>query len=69
MADNPDARADAPDFETPRALGDVPQERRCLRCRTAFWSTGFGERICKRCKGLNIWRNATFASASPSQRR
>lgn len=35
---------------TTPARGDAPAERNCLRCQTAFWSEGFGERICKRCK-------------------
>jgi len=41
-----------------RARNDVPGERHCLRCSVPFWSDGFGERICRRCKGLNAWRSA-----------
>ena len=37
---------------------DIPQTRRCLRCRTPFHSEGFGERICRACKGTNAWRTA-----------
>lgn len=38
------------------AQGDRPASRACLRCATAFWSEGFGERICKRCKAHASWR-------------
>jgi hypothetical protein len=38
------------------ANADVPQMRHCLRCRTPFLSEGFGERICRPCKGTNAWR-------------
>jgi hypothetical protein len=37
---------------------DIPQTRRCLKCRTPFQSEGFGERICRACKGTNAWRTA-----------
>ncbi len=63
MADEAIAEGDVPDIATPRAVGDVPQERRCLRCETSFWSEGFEERICRRCKGLNAWRNAAPVSS------
>jgi hypothetical protein len=52
-----------------RALGDKPRERPCLRCDVVFWSDGFGERICRRCKGLNAWRNAVPVSPGASRRR
>lgn len=51
------------------ARNDVPQERRCLRCSTTFWSEGFGERICRRCKGSNEWRNSAPVSPGSSRRR
>lgn len=48
------------------AREDVPRERQCLRCNTAFCSEGFGERICRRCKASNAWRNAVpVRSGSP----
>lgn len=48
---------------------DVPQERRCLRCNTPFWSEWSGERICRRCKATSAWRNAAPArSGSPCRR-
>ncbi len=62
-----------PDNETDaiiaRAHNDVPQERACLRCRTPFWSEGFGERICRRCKGLNAWRNGVSVTPGLARRR
>lgn len=57
------------DIVRERALGDVPRERRCLRCDTVFWSDGFGERICWRCKKLKAWRNAVPDSPGASRRR
>lgn len=36
---------------------DVPANRRCLRCNATFWSDGFGERVCPRCKSTVSWRN------------
>lgn len=58
-----------PDIVTGKAAGDVPRDRRCLRCDSAFWSEGFGERICRRCKGLNAWRNAVSDGPGVSRRR
>ena len=40
------------------ALNDLPRERRCLRCLSLFQSEGFGERICRQCKGTNAWQNS-----------
>ena len=48
---------------------DVPRERKCLRCETKFQSEGFGERICRRCKGSNAWRNAAPGGQGSSRRR
>ncbi|PHO02157.1 hypothetical protein CSC82_19765 [Rhodobacteraceae bacterium 4F10] len=58
-----------PDIARGRAFGDVPRNRPCLRCDAVFWSEGFGERICRRCKGLNAWRNAVPVSPGASRRR
>ncbi|MCB1418685.1 MAG: hypothetical protein KDJ74_06670 [Notoacmeibacter sp.] len=69
MVDKATAEAGVPDIDTAKALGDVAQERRCLRCETSFWSEGFGERICRRCKGLNAWRNAAPIIPGASRRR
>ncbi len=44
-----------------RSLRDVPAKRTCLRCRTVFQSEGFGERICRRCKGSAQWKSAVPA--------
>lgn len=52
-----------------KARGDVARERRCLRCETVFYSEGFGDRICRRCKGLNAWRNAVAVSPGAARRR
>jgi hypothetical protein len=69
MSNKTIADAATPGIATARALGDVPKERQCLRCNTLFWSEGFGERVCRRCKGLNAWRNAVPASPGASRRR
>lgn len=58
-----------PDIVTARALGDVPRERKCLRCDALFRSEGFGERVCGHCKGRNAWRNAVSFSSGTSRRR
>lgn len=44
-----------------RARGDVPAERVCLKCKSAFWSEGFGARLCKRCKAGGTWKNGALA--------
>jgi hypothetical protein len=41
-----------------RAQGDIAKERGCLRCGTRFWSEGFGQRICRRCKSSITSRTA-----------
>ena len=51
------------------ARGDGPAERCCLRCGTAFWSEGFGERICKRCKAQASWKSAIPSGDGGSRRR
>ncbi len=52
-----------------RANSDLPAERHCLRCKTAFWSEGFGERICKRCKTQVSWKSAITTGDGGSRRR
>lgn len=52
-----------------RALKDVPQSRPCLRCRTRFWSEGFGERICRRCKGSKSWQTSLPSVRSSGRSR
>ena len=69
MSDEAMAEGERLYITTVRARRDVPQERQCLRCETLFWSEGFGERICRRCKGLNAWRNAVPDSPGASRRR
>ena len=69
MANNALSGLEILDVIREKASGDVPRERMCLRCDTAFWSEGFGERICRRCKSLNAWRNAVPVSPGSSRRR
>jgi len=54
---------------TLQARGDMPAERHCLRCKVAFWSEGFGERICKRCKSQAAWKSAIPSGDGGSRRR
>ncbi len=52
---------------TVQATDDVPKGRTCLKCRQVFDSTGFGDRICRRCKGSKVWQDgipSTFGSPS-----
>ncbi len=51
------------------ARGDTPAQRDCLRCTTSFWSEGFGERICKRCKSQASWKSAIPGGDGGSRRR
>ena len=54
---------------TVQAINDVPKGRPCLRCREVFDSTGFGDRICRRCKGSKQWRDGIPPIfGSPSKR-
>ena len=57
------------DFDVARAKGDVPAARVCLRCKTVFQSEGFGERICRPCKGTQAWRNAMPVRRGRERRR
>ncbi len=52
-----------------RARADIAAERSCLRCGTTFWSEGFGERICTRCKGSSAWRSAVPDGVGQGRRR
>ena len=58
-----------PDYWTIKAMADVAAERTCLRCRSTFWSEGFGERICSRCKGSALWRSAISEGGGQGRRR
>lgn len=55
-----------PDDCTKTSAGDVPKTRHCLRCGAEFQSTGFGDRICRRCKGSNVWRNGVATTYGKS---
>jgi DnaJ-class molecular chaperone len=57
------------DFGTIKAMADVPAARACLRCGSTFWSEGFGERICSRCKGSAVWRSAIHEGSRQGRRR
>lgn len=57
------------DFGTAKARTDVAATRVCLKCRTTFWSEGFGERICTKCKGTVAWRSAVSVGAGQTRRR
>lgn len=57
------------ELETVKATADTAAERICLRCRTTFWSEGFGERICSRCKGSAVWRAAINERGGHGHRR
>jgi len=50
----------------PRANADVAKTRSCLRCQEKFDSSGFGERICRRCKSTSSWRDG---NPGPSGKR
>lgn len=52
-----------------RAPGDAPKERFCLLCTSSFWSEGFGECICARCKSTMAWRTAVPDGSGQSRRR
>lgn len=58
-----------PEDGTARAKADIAAERVCLRCRSSFWSEGFGERICSRCKGTVAWRTAISTAGGQGRRR
>ena len=57
------------DFGAIKATVDVAAARACLRCRSTFWSEGFGERICSRCKGSAVWRSANSEGGGQGRRR
>lgn len=57
------------DFGKIKATADVAAARACLRCRSTFWSEGFGERICSRCKGSTVWRSAISEGGGQGRRR
>ena len=52
-----------------KATADVAADRLCLGCRKTFWSAGFGERICPRCKGSVKWRSALPGHGATGRRR
>jgi hypothetical protein len=60
--------ATEPGMLATRRPRDVPKERSCLRCGTAFLSEWSGERVCRHCKGSAVWRAGIPDSATWSRR-
>lgn len=42
----------------------VSKRRNCLMCEEPFQSEWAGERICKRCKSNDSWRNSSSLNAA-----
>ncbi|WP_333828802.1 hypothetical protein [Pararhodobacter sp.] len=60
----------SPELNTPlRARGDIPAERICLCCQASFWSDGFGERVCPRCKSTVSWKSSVPSGDGRARRR
>lgn len=51
---------DAPSDES----ADTTRTRSCLRCEVQVESSGFGERICRRCKSSTTWRDGNVGVAN-----
>lgn len=56
-------------FTSTKARGDVAAERACICCKTTFWSEGFGQRICVRCKARKSWQSGIATDLSKGRRR
>ena len=58
-------RIDTPVLEEPTATTTraTPAKRKCLMCGDTFHSTGSHNRICKRCKSTQAWREGRDADA------
>lgn len=56
-------------FTAAKARGDVAAERACICCKTKFWSEGFGQRICARCKGRKSWQSGITTGHAKGWRR
>ena len=50
-----------------RAISDIPKLRACMLCKENFQSDGFGDRICRRCKSSNTWRNGIATTYGKSR--
>lgn len=46
------------------AIADIPKVRACLCCGVDFESSGFGERVCRRCKSSSTWRDGSLGGSS-----
>ena len=51
-----------------QAIADISKSRLCLRCKMEFVSSGFGDRICRRCKGTKAWRNGVATTYGKSSK-
>lgn len=47
-----------------RANEDIAKTRSCLRCQEKFESSGFGERVCRRCKSTSTWRDGSSGTSA-----
>jgi hypothetical protein len=45
------------DLDTAPLREFVAKKRDCLKCRQTFESSWAGERVCRRCKSNDSWRN------------
>ena len=66
MTETRDTRTDD---HTARSGADVQADRKCLCCQGTFLSEGFGERICRRCKGKTEWRSGVRSAVSTGRQR
>jgi len=44
-----------------------PKTRACLACKSQFLSSWSGERLCRRCKQKQVWRESAPAGANRSR--
>ncbi len=61
-------------YQYRKAENDPPQQtklRHCLKCQAPFESAWSGERVCRKCKRLPVWRNgiAAYGVVEPVVRR
>ena len=47
----------AQEYRKPQSAAVRPGERRCLMCQDAFRSEGIHNRICRRCRGSQPWKD------------
>ena len=44
-------------YKKPEPVGIRPEERPCLMCRETFLSEGVHNRICRRCRSSQVWKD------------